>query len=394
MTVSRTNSVTLTRSPSPLPTTRLATPTISVTMTLSVTRSGSPLPTTGIVSRTSSVTVSYTTSVTLTRSPSPLPTSLLPTPTTSVSLTRSVTHTVSPLATTAIASRCSSSTASTTTSLTLSITVAPSASSLPTPSVTVSASAFGGSASPTPPVKVFAALEGAGAALSAAVFARAPGPTRAISSCTFNGTTVWWLASGSPNVTVSVAGGDGALALPAGPWPATAQPVSCAVSGAALVVGVANVTSSSCALYTASSLPGNASTPTWTPIANFTGGANLAGFALTGSGLGAYLAVRGAGVAAAARTSAGSSPFGAFTLNSATAGVSAASLVDVLLSATERALYVLNDGALGVVDMAGQAPVVDMAGLAAASSKWAAAGVAPVASAAAGARFAGLALSQ
>ena len=227
-------------------------------------------------------------------------------------------------------------------------------------------------------------MSGAGAALSAGVLARATGPARAISSCTLDGTTLWWLEAGSPSVAVSVAGGLGSVALPAAPWPATAQPVSCAVSGGALVVGVANATAGGCALYTASALPGNASSPTWSAIATYPGGSSLAGFTLSSSGLGAYLAVRGVGVLEASRASAGTAAFGAFSLNTASTS-SASAVVDVLLSATERALYVLTEGALGVVDLAA---------VAASSGTFAAAPLEVVASAGAGARFAGLALSQ
>jgi hypothetical protein len=60
-------------------------------------------------------------------------------------------------------------------------------------------------------------------------------------------------------------------------------------------------------------------------------------------------------------------------------------VVDVLLSATERALYVLTEGALSVADLAA---------VAAGGGTWAGAPLAAVASAGAGARYAGLALSQ
>jgi hypothetical protein len=228
-------------------------------------------------------------------------------------------------------------------------------------------------------------VAGAGAALATDVLAHDPGPTRALSSCTLDGSTVWWLMAGSPSVHVSSAGGLGSTALPAPPWPPAAQPVACAVCGGALVVGVANATPGGCALYTASSLPPPAATPTWTAIATFPGGSALAGFALSASGLGAYLAVRGVGVLAATRGAADTEAFGAFALNAASAGGGGGGVVDVLLSATERALYVLTDGALSVADLAA---------VAAANGTWAAAPLALVASASGGARFGGLALSQ
>jgi hypothetical protein len=227
-------------------------------------------------------------------------------------------------------------------------------------------------------------VSGAGAGLSTGVLARDSGPARAISSCTFDGSTVWWLSAGSPTVAVSVAGGLGSVALPAAPWPPTAQPVSCAAAGGELVVGIAQATAGGggCALYTASALPGNASTPSWSLIASYPGGSNLTGFALSSSGLSAYLAVRGVGVVAATRAAPGTAAFGSFSLNAASAA-SGSAVVDVLLSATERALYVLTDGALSVADLA-----------AAASGPWASVPLAPVASAGVGARFGGLALSQ
>jgi hypothetical protein len=229
-------------------------------------------------------------------------------------------------------------------------------------------------------------VSGAGAALSAGVLAHDTGPTRAVSSCTHSGDPVWWLMAGSPSVFVSAAGSVGALPLPAAPWPSTARPVSCAVSGGALVVGVANATAggSGVALYTASALPGAASSPTWTAIASYPGGSSLAGFALSSSGLTAYLAVRGVGVVEGTRAAAGTAAFGAFSVNAASAA-SASAVVDVLLSATERALYVLTDGALSVADLAS---------VAAGGGTWAGAPLAAVASAGAGERYAGLALSQ
>jgi hypothetical protein len=231
-------------------------------------------------------------------------------------------------------------------------------------------------------------VSGAGAALTTAVLARDTGPTRALSSCTLSGDTVWWLMAGSPSVYVSAAGSVGALPLPPAPWPPSARPVACAVSGGALVVGVANATAggSGVALYTASALPDAAASPTWTAIAAFPGGSSLAGFALSSSGLTAYLAVRGVGVVEGTRAAAGTAAFGAFTVNAASAAsASASAVVDVLLSATERALYVLTDGALSVADLAA---------VAAGGGTWAGAPLAAVASAGAGARYAGLALSQ
>ena len=109
----------------------------------------------------------------------------------------------------------------------------------------------------------------------------------------------------------------------------------------------------------------------------------MAGFALSASGLRAYMAVRGVGVVAGTRTTTGVTAFGSFTTNSATSPSSNA-LQDVLLDAGERVLYVLTDNALSTVDLS-QSP---------SDAAWAGAPLNLVASSTGGARFAGLALSM
>lgn len=174
------------------------------------------------------------------------------------------------------------------------------------------------------------------------------------------------------------ASGDAALAVP---WASTARPSACAIVGGALLVAVANASAGGFGVYVASSpsLPGAGASPTWTSVAAYAGGGNVGGFAVSADGLAAYFAVRGVGVVAATRATAGATAFSGFTTNAATSP--SADLVDVLLSATERALYVLTDGALAVVDLA-------------AGGAWASVPLVQVASAQGGARFAGLALSQ
>jgi len=179
---------------------------------------------------------------------------------------------------------------------------------------------------------------------------------------------------------VSSVGASGDAAL-AGSWPAAARPTACAIVGGALLVAVANASAGGFGVYAASSppLPGAGATPTWTSVAAFAGGGSVGGFAVSADALTAYFAVRGVGVVVATRATGGATAFSGFATNAATS--SSADLVDVLLSATERALYVLTDGELAVVDLA-------------AGGAWAGAPLVPVASAAGGARFAGLALSQ
>ena len=107
------------------------------------------------------------------------------------------------------------------------------------------------------------------------------------------------------------------------------------------------------------------------------------GFTLTANTLTAYLAVRGVGVVRGTRASTTPTAFGSFSVNS---GPASLAMVDVLLSGTERALYVLSDTTLGVVDLAA---------LASSGGSWASATVTAVSSVnSTGARFAGLALSQ
>jgi hypothetical protein len=105
------------------------------------------------------------------------------------------------------------------------------------------------------------------------------------------------------------------------------------------------------------------------------------GFSITANTLKAFMAVRGVGVVSGTRASTTPTAFGGMSVNP---GPPSLALVDVLLSATERALYVLSDTTLGVVDLA-----------ALVGGTWASAAVKAVTSVnTTGSRFAGLALSQ
>jgi hypothetical protein len=236
---------------------------------------------------------------------------------------------------------------------------------------------------PTPsatfPAKVIAAI--AGTSLTAIALTRTSvSGARAVSSCTLDGSLTWWLTADAPTVSVSSAGASGDEALSV-PWTSTARPSACAIVDGALVVAVANASAGGFGVYVASSpsLPGAGASPTWTSIGAYAVGGNVGGFAVSADGLTAFFAVRGVGVVAATRATAVATAFSDFTVNTATAPSS--DLVDVLLSATERALYVLTDGALAVIDLGS-------------GGAWANALLVPVASASGGARFAGLALSQ
>lgn len=185
----------------------------------------------------------------------------------------------------------------------------------------------------------------------------------------------------SSTVKVSISGGWSDADLPPGPW--SGSLASCATVGGSLVVAVANETASSCALYLSSlpSLPGNASSPTWTSIASYGGGGSLSGFAVTKSGLEVYLAVLGVGVVKGSRASAGSTAFTGWSVNTALG----LGVTDVLLSATDRAIYGMSAWQLSVIDLA---RISDMGGT------WASATAYSVASAPSSSRFAGLSLSS
>jgi len=200
-----------------------------------------------------------------------------------------------------------------------------------------------------------------------------------VGSCSAGGAGAghWWAGSDGRLFYTPANCASCDVVVPAG-WPGAAAPTLCQVKGGRLHVAVANASGPGAwAIYAPADvpLPTSGAALAWTVVAAGSGGDAL-GFSFADEGLSLYVAVRGQGVTLLTRASAAAA-FAAPALNANTAAV-----VDVVVSASGRKVYLMSPNALSFVDVA------------AAGAPWASAQVSVMTTLPAdGSRFAGIALA-